>query len=501
MPIKILNEKGRESLEKADHLLILLEASTARKKGLKEVLNFVDAKLKAKILDFAPVRLKKIIAGAQMRFDLNPKTRVTVKLVASKMSTFSQLERSRKMVSCVTSNAARNAFIDLRGIEAKKWAESLTSAFTANSFQSPKYQKTPKKESPEKTLSLIVSSEDQKEVKSISDKAHRKALGTNLVRRLSLMAGNDLTTDRYVALATELAKAANLKTEFFGFEKLKTMGAGAFCAVAQGAAGKSGILKIQYTAETNSPHIAFVGKGVTYDTGGAQIKTGEHMFGMHGDMGGSAVALALVLWAAEEKVPYSVTAYLAITDNQFSPTSYRPNDVVTSLCGKTIEVVDTDAEGRMILADTLTLASQSKPDLMMDFATLTGSCVRAIGTNYSGGYSNRSSLLSLIRRAGKKSGERVWPFPNDKDYGRCLKSKVADIKQCRLKGGVDHIEASYFLRQFVENSVPYVHVDLSAIEHEGGLAQVSSENTGFGVRFATEFVEIFLNRGMKNVSL
>ena len=125
----------------------------------------------------------------------------------------------------------------------------------------------------------------------------------------------------------------------------------------------------------------------------------------------------------------------------------------------------------------------------MDFATLTSACVRALGTRYSGAYTNRRKLISGIMSAGRSSGERVWPFPPDKDYGRCLKSQVADIKQCRPSGGVDHIESSYFLSQFVDRKIPWVHVDLSGEENEGGLAHVGGDVTGFGVRFAVAFCE------------
>lgn len=499
MGIRVLNEKGKEQFDKADAIVILLDFSQVKKTGLKESLPPMEAKLKTKIADYAAIRMKKPALGSKLSFDVSPKQKLILKLVSSQGSAFSKLEKSRKLLSIAMGSHAKNVLVDLRGVNSLDWTDALVSAFSACIFEAPRYRKEPKKESPDKILNLMVISQVLKETKEIAERAERKAQGTNLVRRLSIMAGNDLTTDKYVELAIRLAKEAGLKTEFLDCAKLEKLGAGAFCAVARGSRSKSGVLKIEYVPESAPiQKIAFVGKGVTYDTGGAQLKTGDHMFGMHGDMAGSAVALALVLWARDEKVPFSVTAYLAITDNQFSPESYRPNDVVTSLSGKTIEVIDTDAEGRMILSDTLTLASRDKHDLIMDFATLTGSCVRAIGTNYSGGYSNRKQLLKLIQKAGNASGERVWPFPNDGDYGRCLKSKVADLKQCRLKGGVDHIEASYFLRQFVDKKIPYVHVDLSAIENDGGLGHVPSENTGFGVRFATEFVDQFLNGKKKS---
>jgi len=268
------------------------------------------------------------------------------------------------------------------------------------------------------------------------------------------------------------------------------MKAGAFLAVVKGSAHKDyGIVEMTYTPKVKtSKHLALVGKGLVFDTGGHCLKPSAYMLGMHGDMGGSAVALAVLNVASLEKWPFKVTAYLAVADNMIGPHSYKPNDVITSMKGTTIEIIDTDAEGRMVLADTLFYAARSKPTLMMDFATLTGACIRAIGTTYSGVFTNRIDLHKDLIKAGSDCGERVWPFPMDKDFAECLESTVADLKQCREKGGVDHIEAAQFLMHFAGEETPWVHVDLSAMEHSGGLAHVATDETGFGVRFTSEFV-------------
>ncbi len=489
-PYRVLADEGKNELKSADGLVVVVNAAVVKERGLEGALDGLSPELRQTAMAFASRLLAKPAAGSRLAFDAGPNLKVVIRIVSLQASAFRRLEIARKTLSPVLGAKAKRIVVDLRKVPGAPWSDAFVSAMAASAYEGPNYRKRDEKEKKKPiSLSVWVADNDKGNAQAAADKAWFLTDGTNLVRRLATMAGNDLTTDRYVELGAELAKSAGLKSEFVPVEKLKEMGAGAFCAVAQAAKGKSGILKVHYEPKGAGSRVAFVGKGITYDTGGAQLKPGEHMFGMHGDMAGSAVALALVLHAAKTKAPYRATAYLAITDNQLSPQSYKPNDVVTSLTGKTIEVVDTDAEGRMVLADTLALACQDKPDLMIDFATLTGSCVRAIGTNFSGAYSNRKGLLPVIRAAGRASGERVWSFPNDPDYGRCLKSQVADIKQCRLKGGCDHIEASYFLRQFVDKKVPYVHVDLSAIENEGGLAHVGSESTGFGVRFGAELVE------------
>jgi leucyl aminopeptidase len=219
------------------------------------------------------------------------------------------------------------------------------------------------------------------------------------------------------------------------------------------------------------------------------------MLGMHGDMQGSAVALALFLLLEEENFPFDIELSLAIAENKIGPGAYKPNDVVRASNGMSIEIIDTDAEGRMVLADTLALVSSSnpKPDLIIEFSTLTGACVRALGTSYTGIYTNRLSWRDDLIDAGVQSGERVWVFPNDDDFGEALKSPVADIKQCSPDAGPDHILAGHFLKQFV-NDIPFIHVDLSASENESGVGPSPGPVSGMGVRFARAFLETWRAR-------
>ena len=176
--------------------------------------------------------------------------------------------------------------------------------------------------------------------------------------------------------------------------------------------------------------------------------------------------------------------------NQIGPKAYKPNDVITASDGTTIEVIHTDAEGRMVLSDTLALASKEKPALILDFATLTGACVYSIGTSYSGVFTNKKEWHAGLIKAGEDSGERVWPFPIDKDFDDMIKSDVADVKQCSQESGVDHILASRFLQRFVKNDVPWIHMDLSSSNKKGGLAHIPSDTIGFGVRYT---VNLLLN--------
>jgi leucyl aminopeptidase len=274
---------------------------------------------------------------------------------------------------------------------------------------------------------------------------------------------------------------------------LKKMGAGAFYAVGQGSHPQdAAIVHLSYSHQKSKKHIALVGKGICFDTGGHNIKPAKYMQGMHEDMNGSAVALGILLAATQQQLEVRIDCWLAIAQNHIGPLAYKQNDVVTALNGMTIEVVHTDAEGRMVLADTLTLASRQKPDVILDFATLTGSMISALGDRMSGVISNRPELSCKAVGAGSATGERIVAFPYDDDYESDLDSDIADIKQCTLEGGADHIHAARFLGRFIENDTAWLHTDLSSANRKSGLGAVQSDTNGFGVGFGLEMIKSLL---------
>ena len=443
-------------------------------------------------------------SGTFIAVDGSDGLRKTVLFLDKDIKPFEALSAFRKCVDAAIFEAkVSRLVVDLRlvGTKTSVIADAAVSAATAKLYKFPKYSVAKKavgasSKSDEEKLQIGVIADGRHEDTAEAAGAralHVTSLGTNLVRWLAKRAGNDLTCKNYVAYLKALAKERRWSLKIHGEQALRKMNAGAFLSVVRGSAHKDfGIVELTYTPRKKaSRHLALVGKGMVFDTGGHCLKPAAYMLGMHGDMAGSAVALGILNVAAAEQWPVKITAYLAVADNMIGPLSYKPNDVVTSMKGTTIEIIDTDAEGRMVLADTLFFASRQKPDLIMDFATLTGACIRAIGTTYSGVFTNRDDLHQALIKAGVESGERVWPFPMDKDFAECLESTVADLKQCREKGGVDHIEAAHFLRHFAGDDSPWVHVDLAAIEHAGGLGHVASDETGFGVRFATTFARGF----------
>ncbi len=317
--------------------------------------------------------------------------------------------------------------------------------------------------------------------KKAFDSIKTMATGNLLCRELTVLPPNELTPGQYRARVKKLALANGWKHEEFDMKALRKMGAGAFVAVAQGSDPEdAAIVHLSYKHPKAKQTIALVGKGICFDTGGHNLKPSKYMHNMHEDMNGSAVVLGILLAATQSKLPVNLDCWLALAQNHISPKAYKQNDIVTALNGTTIEVMHTDAEGRMVLADTLTLASRRKPDMMIDFATLTGSMAMALGARYSGVLGNRDELVQRAVSVGKQSGERLCAFPLDEDYEAALDSKVADIKQCTLDGEADHILAARFLMRFVDGT-PWLHVDLSASRCEGGLGIAATEVTGFGV--------------------
>lgn len=400
-------------------------------------------------------------------------------------SSFELLTAARRAVELALEHNPAELLVSLHGVTptlAAACAEALASAALARGVPLPSAKRTPSP--PAKLARLRVHG---KGVALDAARIRAEAAGNGLVRQLAALPPNELTPGRYRERVAHLAGDRGLRYDFHDVAALKRRGAGAFLAVVQGSAvADAGIVHLAYRpprARRETPRVALVGKGLCYDTGGINLKSARHMFGMHQDMTGSAVALATLLTLQALEVPFAVDAWLALAANHIGPTAYQPNDVVRAADGTSIEVVHTDAEGRMVLADTLLLATAGKPALTIDYATLTGTCIYALGKQYSGVFTNRPALVTPLLEAGQASGERVWPFPLDADYDKALESSVADIRQCALDGEADHILAARFLSRFVQNDTPWIHLDLSSANRKGGLGHIATDETGFGVRY------------------
>ncbi|HCI13268.1 MAG: peptidase M17 [Gallionellales bacterium GWA2_60_142] len=390
--------------------------------------------------------------------------------------TFAQQVLVRKALQLLLDEQPKALAIHVSGATAQRAAELAVYGAWVNSALLPVHKKKDERKPLQKIA--LVGGVDKKPF----DALRAQAAGNLLCRELTILPPNELTPGMYRTRVKTLAQDNGWKHEEFDMKKLRKMGAGAFVAVAQGSDPEdAAIVHLSYKHPKAKRNVALVGKGICFDTGGHNLKPSRYMHNMHEDMNGSAVALGILLAASEQKLAVNIDCWLALAQNHISPKAYKQNDIVKALNGTTIEIIHTDAEGRMVLADTLTLASRAKPDMMIDFATLTGSMATALGARYSGVFATSDELAQRAVSMGKQTGERLCAFPQDEDYEAELDSKVADIKQCTLAGEADHILATRFLKRFVEHDTPWLHVDLSSSRCDGGLGIVASEVTGFGV--------------------
>ena len=314
------------------------------------------------------------------------------------------------------------------------------------------------------------------------------AQANTLARRLTALPPNHLTPAVFARTAKQLAKRHGLRVSEYSAARLAKIGAGAILAVGRGSVGNPPrILRLSYNPRAKK-RLALVGKGVCFDTGGVNLKPANAMRGMGKDMAGAATALATICAAAAARLRVGVDAWLALAQNDIGARAYRPDEVITALNKTRIEIMHTDAEGRMILADTLTLACARKPAAVVSLATLTGTMHVALGERMSGYFASDDRWRARADAAATASGERLCHFPMPADYGDALKSDSADIKQCAIPGEADHIHAALFLRHFMTGKPDWLHVDLSAVSCTGGLGAAPGPLTGFGVAWSLELL-------------
>jgi leucyl aminopeptidase len=472
-------------LEAAGHALLLLPVS----KSLPAVPGSAELKAVMKRRDLKADALAKTPVAVQ----LPGGTLAVYAMLKADASTFETHEQVRRALGLLLAEHPKTLTLAVFGEAGFKARAAEAAVYTALVNAVPLPSRKSKTEAVLKTVRL----HGHQSADSFA-RAQALAEGNTLTRALTVQGPDELTPGVYRKRIKTLAKQYGWTVEEYGFDKLKKMGAGAFCAVAQGSPAKdAAIVRVSYTGhmmgsgvrgQGAGKAVAFVGKGVCFDTGGHNLKPAKYMQGMHEDMNGSAVVLGILAAASKMKLPLVLEGWVALAENHISPQAYRQNEVVTALNGTTVEVVHTDAEGRMVLADTLTLAARAKPDLIADFATLTGSMHYALGSRMSGVFATSSALAHQASRAASASGERIVVFPYPEDYDSGLDSTVADVKQCSMEGEADHILATRFLSRFVGDT-PWLHMDLSGHSCKGGLGAVMSDANGFGVAWGVALLD------------
>ena len=312
--------------------------------------------------------------------------------------------------------------------------------------------------------------------------------GVRLARDLVSQPGNVVTTGYLANTARELAGRHGLVCRVYEQDELEQLGLHALVAVGKGSAEPPRLIVLEYRgAGAKGRPTVLVGKGVTFDSGGISIKPGAGMEEMKTDMAGSAAVLGTMSAAAGLKLPLNLVGIIPTAENMPDGKAYRPGDVLTSLSGTTIEITNTDAEGRLILCDALHFAQQYKPAAMIDLATLTGACVVALGHEASGLMGNDQRLADALKRAGEQSGERIWQLPIWDEYGENMKSDIADLKNAGSRDG-GALKAAWFLKQFV-GTTHWAHLDIAGTAWcDKARPYCPKGATGVGVRLLIEYL-------------
>ncbi len=355
------------------------------------------------------------------------------------------------------------------------------------SYEFKKYKS--KKES--RLISINIAGNKNKP--SVQNQLKFRALeeGTFYARDLVSEPGNVLHPDEYAKRINSLRKDG-LKVNVYDEKKLKKLGMHALLGVGMGSVRGSYLVTMEWNgAKNNSKPLAFVGKGVTFDTGGYSLKPARFMEDMTYDMAGSAAVVGLMKSLAIRKAKINAVGVVGLVENMVSGVAQRPGDIVKSYSGKTIEILNTDAEGRLVLADALTFTEKKfKPKFMIDLATLTGAIIVSLGSEYAGLFSNDDKLSKQILNAGEKVEEKLWRMPLHKNYDKLINSKNADMQNINYVGGAGSTTAAQFLQRFILNKTPWAHLDIAgmAFSKYGG-ALNSGGATGFGVRLLNQLIE------------
>ncbi|MDR2067450.1 MAG: leucyl aminopeptidase [Holosporaceae bacterium] len=334
--------------------------------------------------------------------------------------------------------------------------------------------------------------QDTKKASECFSELQKLADGIFLTRQVVSEPANVIYPESLAKIAREELSSLGVEVEILGRSSMRELGMNALLGVAQGSSLEPQLVVLHWKGgnDTERP-IAFVGKGVTFDSGGISIKPGDGMHEMRQDMAGSGTVLGLLKAIAANKLPVNVVGLMALVENMPSGTAQRPGDIVKSMSGQTIEVLNTDAEGRLVLADALWYAQDRfSPRIMIDLATLTGAIVVALGHEFAGLFSNSDALANQIIRSSEKTGEKVWRMPLTEHFNRGINSEIADmqnIAKSNIRAG--SITAAQFLKRFV-NNVDWAHLDIAGVDSTSDDLFICAKGaTGFGVHLLYEFLK------------
>jgi leucyl aminopeptidase len=353
------------------------------------------------------------------------------------------------------------------------------------------FDKYKKEKDKVRILSAVFYSENEKLLKSAMVKNKMVIDGIVFTKDLQNEPGSSLRPFELADRIKETLKAASLRVTIFDEKEIQKRNMGSLLAVGKGSSAKPRFIIIEYKPKLKTgsrKKIALVGKGVTFDSGGYCVKSPQGMLEMKADMSGAAVVAGTLLIASKANFPYEIVGIIPAAENMINGEAMRPGDIVKTASGKTIEVGHTDAEGRMILADALDYASKLKPDVIIDFATLTGACVVALGLNVAGIFTKYDEVAEELYKLGSKTYERVWRLPMWDEYHKANESKIADVNNDGGRWG-GAITAAKFLENFVDKKIPWAHLDIAGPAIANDLTNYNKTYmTGFGVRLMFEYL-------------
>ena len=482
MTLKINYLDRKKSSDKNQAIFVNIDSKISEFKG-----NF-DDKINQKIINFLKSNKntkKNKITSLNLEFD----QKLIIILITKKNDELDSEKLGAMFYNFVKNNEINDVFIygPLSFLQPEKYTINCSSFIHGAELKSYEFNlyKTNKKN---KIINFNIYKLDiydkEKKLDSILN-------GVNFTKDLVSEPGNILHPDEYTKRLLKLKKIG-LKVTVYDEKKLKKMGCNALLGVGQGSIRGSYLVTMEWNgSKPKSKPLAFVGKGVCFDTGGISLKPARFMEDMTYDMAGSAVVVGLMKNFALRKAKINAVGVVGLVENMPGSNAQRPGDIVKSYSGKTIEVLNTDAEGRLVLADALTFTEKKfKPNFIVDLATLTGAIIVSLGSEYAGLFSNNDKISKQIFDAGEKVDEKVWRLPLHKNYDKLLDSKNADMQNINYVGGAGSTTAAQFLQRFIINKTPWAHLDIAGMAFSKYAGALNSGGaTGYGVRLLNKFVE------------
>ena len=473
----------KQSINKFSSNLILFVNDNFKISGLKQILTNSEFSYVKDLLKSSDLKKNLLV------FELSSKKKIILVSIKNNLKISDIENLGAELYSRINYGKNSEYFLNTDTVNSKyeNFVGHFLHGLKLKSYEFKKYKT--KKE----TRTISVNIFGKKNIPSSKSRLKFNALetGTFYARDLVSEPGNVLHPDEYAKRLNSLKKDG-IKINIYDKKKLKKLGMNALLGVGMGSIRGSYLVTMEWNgAKKDSKPVAFVGKGVTFDTGGYSLKPAKFMEDMTYDMAGSAAVVGLIKSLALRKAKINAVGVVGLVENMVSGVAQRPGDIVKSYSGKTIEVLNTDAEGRLVLADALTYTEKKfKPKFIIDLATLTGAIIVCLGSEYAGLFSNDDNLSKQILNAGEKVEEKLWRMPLHKNYDKLMNSKNADVQNINYVGGAGSTTAAQFLQRFIINKTPWAHLDIAgmAFSKYGG-ALNSGGATGFGVRLLNELIE------------